>query len=86
MIQVGSSGYTHTIWVKMGIGQSYGHLPIIRVTLWAYVAPMGFVLPLLIEKLIANVFQDLQVLTLGNGAQVVKGISLQKVAKAKTEV
>ena len=69
----------------MGISQSYGHLLIISATLRACVASTGFVL-ILVEKPFAHAFQDLQVLTRGNAVQVVKGISLQKVAKAKMEV
>ena len=47
---------------------------------------MGFVLILVKTKPIAPAFQDLRVLIKGNGVQAVKGNSLQKVAKAKTEV
>lgn len=69
----------------MAIGQSYGHLLIISVTPRACVASTGFVL-ILVEKPFTHAFQDLQVLTRGNEVQAVKGISLQKVAKAKMEV
>jgi len=44
LMSMGSSGYTHTIWIRMGISQSYGHLPIISVTLRACVVSMGFAL------------------------------------------
>ena len=84
---MGSSGYTHTI---LGISQSYGHLLIISVTLRSCVASTGFVLTL-VQKLIAHAIQDLQVLTGGIGVQAAateasKGISLQKVAKVKTDI
>jgi len=82
LMPMGSSGYTHTI---LGIGQSYGHLLIMSVTLRACVASTGFVLTL-VQKLIAHAIQDLQVLTGGIGVQAAEGISLQKVAKAKTDI